>query len=284
MTPLTIGDVLVYRLIERHGPWRAPEIMFPSCDKATALAHLKGMEPFLYDAAQNKLVIDYQTFIVRTPRHTILIDSCMGENKGYGPPWDFPVQPWLDGLAATGLGFGDIDFVFCTHLHIDHCGWNTRLVDGRWVPTFANAEYLTVRAELDGLERKRDAGDAQYRALYDDSVLPVIETGQVVMVEPDHEIADGVGLEPSPGHSPGHVSVRMVSDGEQGVAIGDMLHHPIQGIHPDWNSSACEDASMARRTRRAFLERAADDGIKVLPAHFAPAGVERAGEAFRFVF
>jgi glyoxylase-like metal-dependent hydrolase (beta-lactamase superfamily II) len=152
------------------------------------------------------------------------------------------------------------------------------------VPTFPNAEYLTVRAELDNLKKKRAAGDDQHRALYDDSVLPVIESGQIVMVEPDHALAEGVRLEPSPGHTPGHVSVRMTSGGEEAVAIGDMLHHPIQGIHPDWNSRACEDPELARRTRLDFLERTADSAVAVLPAHFDPSLVERDGAAFRFVF
>ena len=147
MKPLTLGDVSVASVVERDGPWRAPEIMYPTCDKEIAIAHLKTMEPFIYDAELNKLVITYQTYIVRTPHHTILIDTCLGEDKGYGPSHDFPKQPWLDGLAANGLNFEDIDYVFCTHLHIDHCGWNTRLVDGRWVPTFPNAKYIFSRRE-----------------------------------------------------------------------------------------------------------------------------------------
>ena len=120
MNPLTLGDVSVTSVVERDGPWRAPEIMYPTCYKEIAIAHLKSMEPFIYDAAANKLVITYQTYIVRTPHHTILIDTCLGKDKG--PPHNFPKQPWLDGLAANRLTFADIDYVFCTHLHIDHCG------------------------------------------------------------------------------------------------------------------------------------------------------------------
>ena len=105
MHPLTFGDVTVTSIIERDGPWRAPEVMYPTCDKKPAISHLKTMEPFVYDAIQNMLVITYQTYILRTPHHTILIDTCLGEDKGYGPPHDFPKKPWLDGLSKNGLCF-----------------------------------------------------------------------------------------------------------------------------------------------------------------------------------
>jgi len=268
MTPLTIGDVLVYRLIERHGPWRAPEIMFPSCDKATALAHLKGMEPFLYDAAQNKLVIDYQTFIVRTPRHTILIDSCMGENKGYGPPWDFPVQPWLDGLAATGLGFGDIDYVFCTHLHIDHCGWNTRLVDGRWVPTFPNAKYIFSRREYQAWEAETAKGAEPPGTVWTQNCQPIVEAGQALLVDDDYALDDTVWLTPSPGHSPGHVCINVKSGGAHAIFTGDVMHHALQCIEPGWSTIFCWDFEQSAQTRAKLLDQLADTDTLILPTHF----------------
>src|SRR5512139_158627 len=140
MRKLTIGDVTITSIIERDGPWRAPEAMFPKAAAAPDLLaqRLKEVEPETYDAASSKMVITYQTYVVRTPHHTILVDTCTGEDKGWPAPMDFPKQPWLDGLKAEGLSFEDIDYVFCTHLHIDHSGWNTVLRDGRWVPTFPN--------------------------------------------------------------------------------------------------------------------------------------------------
>ena len=142
MRTLTIGDVTITSIIERDGPWRKPEDMFPAYEPAIGGRHLAELDPVVFDAASGRLVITYQTFVVRTPRHTILIDTCTGEHKGYAPPMDFPKQPWLDHFRAAGLRFESIDYVFCTHLHLDHTGWNTMLRDGRWTPTFPNAKYI----------------------------------------------------------------------------------------------------------------------------------------------
>ena len=135
-----------------------PQEMFPTYDADIARRHLAALDPVVFDPASGRLVITYQTYVVRTPRHTILVDTCTGEDKGYAPPVDFPKQPWLDGFRAAGLGFEDIDYVFCTHLHIDHCGWNTVLRDGRWVPTFPNAKYLFHKSLLQNC-RARRVGD-----------------------------------------------------------------------------------------------------------------------------
>jgi glyoxylase-like metal-dependent hydrolase (beta-lactamase superfamily II) len=135
-----------------------PQEMFPTYDADIARRHLAALDPVVFDPASGRLVITYQTYVVRTPRHTILVDTCTGEDKGYAPPMDFPKQPWLDGFRAAGLGFEDIDYVFCTHLHIDHCGWNTVLRDGRWVPTFPNAKYLFHKSLLQNC-RARRVGD-----------------------------------------------------------------------------------------------------------------------------
>jgi len=268
MKPLTVGDVLVYRLVERQGPWREPEVMYPSCDKETALAHLSRMEPFLYDAAINKLVIDYQTFVLRTPRHTILIDSCMGENKGYGPPWNFSVQPWLDGFAETGIGFADIDYVFCTHLHIDHCGWNTRLVDGRWVPTFPNARYIFSKREYDAWAEETRKGNEQPRDVWTKNCLPIVEAGQALLVDDDYALDDTVWLTPSPGHSPGHVCVNVKSGGAHAMFTGDVMHHALQCIEPGWSTIFCWDFEQSAQTRRTLLDQLADTDTLVIPTHF----------------
>jgi len=148
MRSLKIGDVTVTSIIERDGPWRRPEDMFPAYDPDLGRRYLAEMDPEVYDPASNRMVITYQTFVVRTPHHTILVDTCTGEDKGYPAPMDFPKQPWLDGFRAEGPRFEGIDDVFCTHLHIDHCGWNTVLRDGRWVPTFPNAKYSSTGASM----------------------------------------------------------------------------------------------------------------------------------------
>jgi hypothetical protein len=147
MKTIIVGDVAISSIIERDGPWRKPEDMFPAYDPVVGRRHLADLDPFVFDPASGRMVITYQTFVVRTPKHTVLIDTCTGEDKGHPPPFDFPKQPWFDNFRAAGLSFEDITHVFCTHLHIDHTGWNTMLRDGRWVPTFPRAKYIFHKGE-----------------------------------------------------------------------------------------------------------------------------------------
>jgi Metallo-beta-lactamase superfamily len=143
MKQIRIGDIIIDAVIEREGPWRRPQDFFPAYDEAVFKRHLPSMEPEVFDPALGMMVITYQTFVVRTPHHTILVDTCTGENKGHPPPFDFPgKERWRNELFALGIAYDEVDYVFCTHLHIDHTGWNTTLRDGRWVPTFPNAKYV----------------------------------------------------------------------------------------------------------------------------------------------
>jgi glyoxylase-like metal-dependent hydrolase (beta-lactamase superfamily II) len=154
MKPVKIGDVSVSSIIEREGPWRAPNIMFPSATPEQLTDVMSLVPDFAYDRAKDLLCITYQTFVLRTPRCTALIDTCVGEHQRRPPALLFDKKPWLDGFAQHGLKFEDIDYVFCTHLHIDHTGWNTTLRDGRWVPTFPNAStYFTRRNMRRGRRR-----------------------------------------------------------------------------------------------------------------------------------
>ena len=159
MKQLSIGDVTITSIIERDGPWRKPEEMFPAYTPEVGKRHLAELDREVFDPASGKMVITYQTFIVRTPKHTVLIDTCTGEDKGYPPPMDFPKQPWLDGFRAAGLRFDDIDYVFCTHLHIDHTGWNTMLRNGKWVPTFPKAKYIFHKREYAAWEESNKRGE-----------------------------------------------------------------------------------------------------------------------------
>lgn len=287
MKPQSIGDVVVTSIIERDGPWRAPEIMFPTCDKDVAIARLKTLEPFVYDAEQNLLIITYQTYVVRTPHHVILIDTCTGEDKGYPAPMDFQKQPWLDGLAAHGLGFEDIDYVFCTHLHIDHCGWNTRLVDGRWVPTFPNAKYIFSRREYEAWGAETEKGADPPGNVWTTNCLPIVEAGQALLVDDDYALDDTFWLTPTPGHSPGHVCVNIGSGGKHAIVTGDMMHHAVQCLEPDWSTCFCWDPKEAAQSRRRVLGDVADTDTLVLPIHFpAPTAghVVTEGDHWRFRF
>jgi glyoxylase-like metal-dependent hydrolase (beta-lactamase superfamily II) len=287
MREIMIGDVAVSSVIERDGPWRRPEALFPRCDLATAHRHLSEMEDFVFDPASGCLVITYQTFVVRTPHHTILIDTCTGEDKGYPPPFDFPKRPWVDGLRALGLGFDAIDYVFCTHLHFDHCGWNTRLVDGRWVPTFPRAKYVFHRREYEFWAAASNQGDSSHGDVWRMNCLPVVEAGQAVLVEDDFALDDTVWLTPTPGHSPCHCCVNIRSGGRRAVVTGDLMHHALQCREPEWSTIFCWDPLMAAESRRRFLGEVADTDVVLLPVHFPSptAGrIEADGARFKYRF
>ena len=287
MQQIQIGDITIASIIERDGPWRAPEAMFPAYTAEIGRLHLDALPPAVYDAATNRLVITYQTFVVRTPKHTILVDTCTGEGKGYPAPMDFPKQPWLDGFAALGLRFTDIDYVFCTHLHIDHCGWNTRQVNGRWVPTFPNAKYVFHKREYAAWEAADARGENPPGNVWRYNCRPIVDAGQALLVDDDFALDDTVWLTPTPGHSPCHCCVNIRSGGQRAVVTGDMMHHALQCREPDWSTVFDWDAKEAAVSRRRFLGDVAGTGTIVLPVHFpAPTAglIEADGTRFHYRF
>lgn len=287
MQQITIGDVTIASIVEREGPWRLPEAMFPACTAEVARAHLATMDPVLFDPATGKMCITYQTFLVRTPKHTILVDTCTGEDKGYPAPMDFPKQPWLDGFAALGLRFEDIDYVFCTHLHIDHCGWNTRLVNGRWVPTFPRAKYVFHKKEYAYWEAATAEGRSPPGNVWRYNCEPVVAAGQALLVDDDYALDDTITLTPTPGHAPCHCCINIHSKGLRASVTGDLMHHALQCREPDWSTIFCTDPAQAAASRRSFLGQAASDGTLLLPVHFpAPTAgrVTAVGDHFRWDF
>jgi len=172
---------------------------------------------------------------------------------------------FLEDLRAAGVAPEAVDVVICTHLHVDHVGWNTRLADGRWVPTFPRARYLFARREWEHWTSEEEDGTKRILA---DSVAPVLDAGLADLVEMDHRVSDGIWLEPTPGHTPGHVSVRLHADGADAVITGDLMHHPVQVAEPAWQSAFDADPAQARATRRAFCARYADRPVDVLGTHF----------------
>ena len=271
MRPFRVGEILVSSFVEREGPWRAPTIMFPTAKQETAIKHLKTLPSEVYDKIENLLVITYQTFVVRTLKHTILIDTCVGENKPYrGSALTYPKQAWLDGFAAHGLRFEDIDYVFCTHLHVDHCGWNTRLINGKWVPTFPNATYIFGKKEYEAWEKaatKQNENNTQ-STVWEDSCLPIVEAGQAKLVDADFELEDNIWLSPAFGHSPGQVCINFKSNSRHAIFTGDMMHHPLQCLEPGWSTCFCSNPLEAATSRRHILREVADTDTIVIPAHF----------------
>ena len=286
MKTIQIGDVTITSIVERAGPWRKPADMFLDYNEEVAAEHLKTMDPVVFDAASGKMFITYQTFVVRTPKHTILVDTCTGEDKGFPAPMDFDKTPWLDGFKASGLKFDDVDYVFCTHLHIDHCGWNTVLRDGRWVPTFPKAKYVFHKREYDAWEAANAAGDPRGN-VFRMNCLPIVEAGQALLVDDDYSLDDLVTLSPTPGHSPHHCCVNIFSKGQRAVVTGDMMHHALQCREPEWSTVFCTDPKQAARSRRGFLASVADTDTIILPIHFPSptAGrIEADGDRFHYRF
>jgi glyoxylase-like metal-dependent hydrolase (beta-lactamase superfamily II) len=290
MREIRVGDVSITGIVERDGPWRPINNMLPTADVTLAKKYLSEMDPVVYDPVSEKLIITYQTFVVRTPKHAILIDTCTGEHKGYAPPMDFPKAPWLNGFHALGLKFSDIDFVFCTHLHIDHTGWNTQLVDGRWVPTFPNAKYIFHKREYAYWEEEAKRGGNPHFNLgpvWNMNCEPVVAAGQALLVDENYSLDDTIYLSMSPGHTPHHCCVHIRSKGQEAVVLGDMVHHALQCREPDWSTGFCSDPKQAAQTRWKFFRQYADTATLMLPIHFPNPTVGRIaadGERFRYDF
>lgn len=290
MSVTRIGDFEVQRISEFEGPFIAPEVFFPAYDPEVLRANPDMAGPRLVDPATGKLIFSFHSFLVKTGRHTILIDSCIGNDKERPtrPQFHQRQSPFIADLAGAGVSVEDIDYVMCTHLHWDHVGWNTRLDNGRWVPTFPNARYIMARREFEHWQAVQQRGeDSPHRLAFEDSVLPVVQTGQSVLVEDDYAFEDGLWFESAPGHTPGNVVIHARSQDDRAVFLGDVVHHQYQLMAPEWSTLACTDPVLSRETRMRLVEAYAETGMRLLPGHFpAPTTgrIVRHGNAFRYVY
>lgn len=275
-----IGAVRITRVVEIEGP--SPGTFLFAEATPERLLQQAWLQPHFL-TADGRTIGAIHAFILESQGRTIVVDTCVGNDKPRSVAnWNLRQGRFLEDLAAAGFPRENIDTVLCTHLHVDHVGWNTMLANGRWVPTFPAARYLFGGTEWEHWSQEAPGPDRQAR---DDSVRPVIDAGLAELVATDHCITAEVCLEPTPGHTPGHVSVRIVSRGKQAIITGDLIHHPVQCAEPDWANRFDVDAAAARRTRRAFLERHAGGPVLVLGTHFATptAGrIVRDGKAWRF--
>jgi glyoxylase-like metal-dependent hydrolase (beta-lactamase superfamily II) len=195
--------------------------------------------------------------------------------------------PWLSRLADKGLRAEDIDFVMCTHLHADHVGWNTRLVNGHWVPTFPNARYLFARREYDYWNPMTgpDSRSHRYDGVFEDSVLPCVEAGLATLIDEGFIVDDALRVEDAPGHSEGNILIRASSRGITGLFTGDCIHTPLQIVYPNCSTSSCIDPEAAIATRRRILSECAEYDHLLIPAHFPAALFGRVaahGDSFRY--
>lgn len=278
-----VGDVTITRLVEVI--LRAPvNSLFPNRSARELEAHAGWLKPNFIDA-DDRLLISIHAFLIKAGNLRIIVDTCAGNGKNLPlfDEWKNLQTPFLANLAEVGFAPETIDRVLCTHLHFDHVGWNTRLDNGNWVPTFPNARYLFGAAEWD---HWKDAPDPYGSNALDQALKPVFAAGLVDLVETDHRICDEIRLIPTPGHTPGHVSVLINSRGAEAVITGDMFHHPLQMANPEWIDMGDHQAELAERTRIAFMERFGNRPSLVLGTHFATptAGkIVGARGGFRFI-
>ena len=232
---------------------------------------------------EGRLKMSIHALVVETPTRRIVVDTGLGNDKQNRtvPSWNNRNGNFLDDLAAAGFPPDSIDMVLCTHLHVDHVGWNTRLEAGQWVPTFANARYMFGEREYAYWRDHSTAVDKA--AIFADSVAPIVAAGLADLVASDARICEEITLIPTPGHSPGHVSLHIRSVGEEGLLTGDVAHHPCQMAHLDWCSTADFDPEQAVRTRHALFSRFADREVLVIGGHFDAGHIVRDGDAFKFI-
>jgi glyoxylase-like metal-dependent hydrolase (beta-lactamase superfamily II) len=287
MKERALGNLRIARIMELVQEFPAREF-FPDTTDDDWIPHRQWLaDEGAYDLRSNAIVLPMQSYVVRTSHHTVLIDTCIGNHKDRPsrPEWHRKTDDtWMRNLSALGLTPDDIDIVMCTHLHHDHVGWNTQLVDGRWVPTFPNARYLISAKEL---EIFRNHHDPAASPSMNDSVLPVVESGQAELIKSDHAVDDEIWLESTPGHTPDHFAVRLASQGLHGVVGGDLMHCPAQCQHPEWRARPDFNPAEASQTRKDFMARHAELDSLVCMMHFPLPSAGRfvtQGNGYRFVY
>ncbi|MFD3997047.1 MBL fold metallo-hydrolase [Streptomyces sp. NPDC058583] len=286
---MVVGDVEVIRVVEWQGPFAAAGELVPSAGAETWKDNEDWLAPDHWDPESDRAVMALQTWVLRSGGRTILVDTGVGNGRERpgAPQFHHWQGDFLGVLERAGVRPEDVDVVVNTHVHADHVGWNTRAEGRGWVPTFPNAEYLVPAADDAhfGPDNAYGGGRSQSdRFVYEDSVAPLHREGRIVLWDGVHRIDEHLTLESAPGHTPGSAVLRLASEGERAVFVGDLLHSPVQILDPTHNSCFCLDPRGASVSRRRILERAADERELVVPAHFGGSGiaeVRREGSGFR---
>jgi len=263
-----IGDVEVARIVEVNA---FEDNMWMLLDGATEefVQQYKWLVPH-FATPEGKMIISFQCFVLRSKGRTVMIDTCIGADRKREFDVFCNIQTtFLQDLEAAGFPDHTVTDVLCTHLHFDHVGWNTKLVNGKWVPTFPKARYYFGKQEFDHWVHLRNTGGYHDIEHLHDSIDPVIEAGLVEFVPPDFRITDEVSLFPTPGHTPGHMSVLIESRGKKAVITGDMMHHPIQLADPMRAGRFDMDKDAGGRTRQAFVDRFGNQDVLIIGSHFS---------------
>ncbi len=290
MSKRMLGDIAIDVAIEVPvDDGFPPELLVPNHDPALLEANKALIEPFCRNPVTGGLKLSIHTWVVKTHNQVILIDTCNGNHKER-PSFELAHHlntDYLERLAACGVRPEDVDIVMCTHLHVDHCGWNTQLKNGKWVPTFPKAKYIFSKQEFD-MWNPAEADHVELEInqnVFNDSVLPVVEAGQAEMVNGDHALNDNMLIKLAPGHTRGSIVMEVESKGHHALFAGDTLHSPIQILRPEWSSGFCLDPVQSGQTRRKLMEHCVEKNALLMPAHFPPphaVRVKRDGENFTF--
>lgn len=283
---IKLGRFSIFRLQEMTT--QAPASIYDGWSQDAPARDAKALSQSFYDSGSQTFTITIQNWIVTDGTTTLVIDTCVGNDKERAAPHLNQLQTdYLSRFKATGIDPGSVNMVINTHIHTDHVGWNTRLVDGAWKPTFPNATYVLSETEFKARAPEHGGAGKPAAALmpFMDSVQPIKDAGLLRLVDGEEELLPGIRLAKIPGHAPGQIGVRLLSEGKEAFFIADVLHQPIQVYHPEWTTRYCEDPATALTTRRAVLEHCAANGSLVFAGHFGPpyAGyVSRAGDGFAF--
>ena len=288
MTAIALKDITIHPVVEQQAPFFDVFEFFPTLTKELLEENRSWLQPTFIDPASGKLVLCVQSFVIKSAHHNILIDSCVGNDKQRParPLWNMMKSDrFAQGLAAAGLTVNDIDYVMCTHLHVDHVGWNTRLENGRWVPTFPKAKYIMADREL-AFWTQKEKDDPSGVPWITDSVLPIVEAKRVQIVKSDFAFNEQVRFIPTPGHTIDHYSVLVGRPGQDALITGDMIHSPIQGKYPELGMRADYDSRAAGQTRRQVFDRFCDAPTVMCVTHFpspSTGRVQRWGNGYKFV-
>ena len=269
-TSFAVDDMTVHRIVEMEYGFTPIFEFLPTLTREQFEENRPWLEPAGYDPETGHLVLCFQSYVVKTPHHNILVDSCIGNDKTFArrPAWNKKQDGhWMAGLRTAGLAPEDIAFVMCTHLHGDHVGWNTRLENGRWVPTFPNARYLFSKKEY-AYWTGSQLPPPFTRDTINESVLPVIEANQAELVTSDHALNDHIRLMPTPGHTPDHFAVCAGRGRDRAVFTGDLVHSPLQARYPELVMRLDTDREQAIATRRGFFERYCETDTLCCTMHF----------------
>ncbi len=284
MSVMTIGDVALHRIEELRIP---NKIGYFTEDVALLAAHRHWLAPHFLDD-NGGFDLCFQSWIFESAGRVVLVDPCTGNGRPHQWPWfDNLDVPFIERLQQTGYRPHDIDFVVCTHLHHDHCGWNTELRDGKWVPTFPNARYILRREEYErwGPQRQRHPQADFNEGIFERSVQPVVEAGLAELVTGSHQFAPGLRVEPAFGHTAGHQMLHLVSADRHALFTGDCFHHPIQLVEPSIPFGEAEDLGQAMAMRRRLVELSVELDAILIPAHLPSpyaVRVRREGDGLQF--